>query len=207
MLKSNVRKSLEMATYFGIVIVVLISVVLIERALTKNPNDSTPYVYVMKDMLDNDIPVIGKNQIMLKPFTDTKVKVVKSFYNYLDDKEKQENAIIYNDGTYMQNSGVDFGGATGFDVIAVLDGTVIDVTEDPLLGKTVQIRHNNELISVYQSLSEVKVKKDDTILRSQIIGKSGLSNIAKDLGDHLHFELFYKGQVVNPLEYFDKEIE
>ncbi len=53
----------------------------------------------------------------------------------------------------------------------------------------------------------MKVKKGDNVLRGQVIGKSGLSNISKDLKDHLHFELFYKGQVVNPLDYFDKKIE
>lgn len=58
----------------------------------------------------------------------------------------------------MPNSGVDYGGKENFEVVSILDGTVIDVKEDDLLGKIVEIRHSNEMISVYQSLSEVTVK-------------------------------------------------
>jgi len=208
MLKKNVRRNLGSVIYFSTIFIVLISIFLIEQTYVKGPNNKgTKYNYVMKNLLDKDIPVLAKNQTMLKPFTDSNIKIVRNFYNYKDEKEKQQNALIYHDNTYMQNSGVDFGGVPNFDVIAVLDGVVINVSEDPLLGKNIEIRHSNEMISVYQSLSEVKVNKGDNVLRSQIIGKSGLSNIAKDLSDHLHFELFYKGQVVNPLDYFNKKIE
>ncbi len=51
-----------------------------------------------------------------------------------------------------------------------------------------------------------KVKKDDVVKQGDIIGKSGTSNFSKDLGDHLHFELIYKGQAVNPEEYYEKEL-
>lgn len=81
-----------------------------------------------------------------------------------------------------------------------------NIKEDNLLGKTVDIKHNNEIISIYQSLGEVKVKKDDVVKQGDIIGKSGTSNFSKDLGDHLHFELIYKGQAVNPEEYYEKEL-
>lgn len=104
----------------------------------------------------------------------------------------------------MQNSGVDYRKEGTFDVVAVLDGTVINVKEDNILGNIVEIRHNNEIISVYQSLSDITVKIDDTVLQGQIIGKSGVNNINKQLKEHLHFELYYKGMVVNPENYFGK---
>ena len=67
----------------------------------------------------------------------------------------QENSIILFEDTYMQNSGVDYSLEEVFDVICILDGSVISVKEDNLLGTTVEVRHSNDLISVYQSLSEV----------------------------------------------------
>jgi stage II sporulation protein Q len=208
MLKENVRKGIILSAYFVAVITVITSVFFIQQSLTnKSENGNRNYIYVMDDIVGKDIPVVGQNQVMLKPYTNDKVKIVKSFYDYLGTKEKQEQSLIYHEGTYIQNSGIDFGGVNNFDVVAVLDGTVIDVKEDVLLGKVVQIRHSNELISVYQSLSQVTVKKDDVVSRNQIIGKSGLSNIAKDLNDHLHFELYDKGQIVNPAEYFDKKVQ
>jgi stage II sporulation protein Q len=206
MLRRKVRKSIKSIFYFGIIAIVLISIFFIEQSLTKNIKNKKDYIYVLKNMLDTDIPVIGKNVTILNPFTASDIKVKRGYYNYLDDKEKQETALIFHDNTYLPNSGVDFGGKEGFDVVSILDGTVTKITEDPLLGKTIEIRHNNELVSSYQSLSEVKVKKDDTVLRGQVIGKSGYANIAKDLGNHLHFELYHNGLVVNPLDYFGKKI-
>lgn len=206
MLRRKVRKSIKSIFYFGIIVTVLISIFFIEQSLTKNVKNKKDYIYVLKNMLDTDIPVIGKNVTILNPFTASDIKVKRGYYNYLDDKEKQETALIFHDNTYLPNSGVDFGGKEGFDVVSILDGTVTKITEDPLLGKTIEIRHNNELVSSYQSLSEVKVKKDDTVLRGQVIGKSGYANIAKDLGNHLHFELYHNGLVVNPLDYFGKKI-
>ena len=88
-----------------------------------------------------------------------------------------------------------------------MDGTVIKVLEDKLLGNIVEIRHNNDLISVYQSLAEVKVKNDDVISKGQIIGISGYASIAPNLKEHLHFEVLYKGEVINPESIFNKTID
>ena len=104
----------------------------------------------------------------------------------------------------MQNSGIAYGGKDNFDVIAILDGEVVEVKNDKLLGNIVQIKHNEKIISVYQSLSETNVKKGDTIKQGQVIGKSGTSNISKDLGSHLLFELIINGTTVNPEDYYDK---
>ena len=77
------------------------------------------------------------------------------------------------------------------------------VTDNEVLGKTIKIRHNNDLISTYQSLGEVNVKQDDTVLRGQVIGQSGTSNLYnKDY--NLHFELTYQGKNINPEDSYNK---
>ena len=107
----------------------------------------------------------------------------------------------------MQNSGVDYTSDNSFDVISILDGTVINVYENEILGTSIEIRHNNDLISVYQSLSDVTVKEGDNVIQGQILAKSGLSNINRELNNHLHFELYYKGTIVNPEEYYNKSVD
>ena len=107
----------------------------------------------------------------------------------------------------MQTSGVDYTSDSLFDVISILDGTVINVYENKILGTSIEVRHSNELISVYQSLSEVTVKEGDNVIQGQILAKSGLSNINKELSNHLHFELYYKGSIVNPEEYYNKSVD
>ncbi len=144
---------------------------------------------------------------IVRPYLDSSVSISKTYYDYQGENTDQENAIIYYEDTYIQNSGVDYASQNTFDVVSILDGVVLSVEENDVLGTTVEIRHSNDLISVYQSLSEVSVKKDDQVIQGQIIAKSGLSNINKDLGNHLHFELYYKGKIVNPEEYYNKSLD
>ena len=156
---------------------------------------------------NKDIPVVSTSVKIVKPYLDDTVKLVRSFYDYEGDSADQEKAIIFYEDTYMQNSGADYANENVFDVISILDGTVISVEDNDILGTTVEVRHSNELISVYQSLSDVSVKENDQIIQGQIIAKSGTSNINKDLGNHLHFELYYKGKIVNPEEYYHKSVD
>ena len=159
------------------------------------------------DSGDRDIPVVSTSKTIVKPYLDSDVSLVKGFYDYKADSDSQEKSIIFYENTYMQNSGVTYSSEKVFDVISILDGVVISVENNDILGNTVEIRHNNDLISVYQSLSNVNVKKDDKVIQGQIIAKSGLSNIEKDLGNHLHFELYYKGKIVNPEESYNKSLD
>ena len=87
-----------------------------------------------------------------------------------------------------------------------MDGTVIDVKDDELLGKVIEIRHNNNVISTYNGLSEVSVEKDMVVKSGDMIGISGTSNIFKEAGNHLYFELAVNGKLVNPIDYYDKTL-
>ena len=164
--------------------------------------------YVNSSIIDDkeDREVIKEDVKMVKPYTNEEVQILKYFYDYQAEAATQEKSILYHENTYIQNSGMDFGLTDTFDVVSVLDGTVVDVREDELLGTVVEIKHDNDFISSYQSLSEVSVKKNDTIKQGQVIGKSGTNTIDQDLGNHLHFELYKSGEVVDPSKYFDQVI-
>jgi len=164
------------------------------------------YNYVSSIILSKDIPVINETTRIMKPFTSESVEIGKYYYDYKGEAANQEKSLTRHDNTYIQNSGLDYKAADVFDVVAILDGTVTKVTEDELLGKAIEIKHDNDYITVYQSLSEISVKKGDVVTQGQVIGKSGNNEIDKDLGNHLHFEMYLKGTVVNPEEYIDKEI-
>jgi len=165
--------------------------------------------YVNSSIIDDnerEKEVIKEEIKMIKPYTDENVQTLKYFYDYQAEAATQEKSILYHENTYIQNSGMDFGLTDTFDVVSVLDGTVVDVREDELLGTVVEIKHDNDFISSYQSLSEVSVKKNDTVKQGQVIGKSGTNTIDQDLGNHLHFELYKSGSVVDPSKYFDQVI-
>ena len=75
------------------------------------------------------------------------------------------------------------------------------------MGYIVEIKSSNDIILSYQSLSETTVKENDIIKKGQTIGISGKSTIGSELGNHLHLEMYHNGQVVNPEEYYNKNIK
>lgn len=207
MTERRLKKSVIYGVYSLGIIALIGTIYLIESSISKESFKEDDTTYVSKTIFDDTIPVVADEVKILRPYSDAEIKVVKSYYDYQADEESQKNSIIFHEGTYMQSSGVAYGGKENFEVKSVLDGTVVDVKEDKLLGKIVEIKHSNDLISVYQSLSEVTVTKDAVVKQGDVIGKSGTSTISNELGNHLYFELIVKGTTVNPEQYFDKLVK
>lgn len=189
------------------IVSVMFGTAMLRSNLQKDTSEDELTSYVTSTVLEEEQPVIKESTMMINPYTDTTISIGKNYYDYKADAETQEKSIVYHDNTYMQNSGTDFVGEKVFDVVAVLDGSVTDVKEDETLGKVVEIKHENGYISIYQSLSEVSVKKGDMVTQGQVIGKSGTNELDKDMGNHLHFELYVNGTVVNPTLYLNKELQ
>ena len=207
-LKGWVLPSLYAFFFVGVFLVTLgVSNVLMEKSSDPKNKEKEEINYVSDSIIDEEKPVVQEVETMLKPYINVEAKISKYYYDYKATEENQEKSLTYHDNTYMQNSGIDYTAENIFDVVSVLDGTVVNVKEDDLLGKCVEIKHDNNYTSVYQSLSEVNVKKGDNVIRGQLIGKSGENKLDKDLGNHLHFELYIKGKVVSPLDYIDKEVK
>ena len=207
MIKRKLKSFVVPAIYSVAIVISIFSMYLVKNIFTKNMDSNKNEVkYVDYEItgVDNVIPVISTSTHIIKPYTNNDVKIVNNFYNYQGDAESQQNSILYYENTYMQNSGVDYAMDSEFDVVSILDGTVIKVEENDILGVIVEIRHTNDLISIYQSLKDVSVKVDDKVVQGQIIAKSGTSNINTSLTNHLHFELYHKGMVVNPEDYYNK---
>lgn len=190
---------------FLLIIAIFVSIVNLKES---NNFSETPsnIDYVTKTILDDEIAVINTTTKIINPYTDQSVTIGKYFYDYKAESTQQEKSIIYHNDTYMQNSGIDFVSQNTFDVVAVLNGTVTNVTENETLGKTVEINHDNGYVTIYQSLSEISVKKGDTISQGQVIGKSGTNELDKEIGNHLHFEFYANGQVVDPTLYLNKDL-
>ena len=89
-------------------------------------------------------------------------------------------------------------------VVAAADGIVEQVYTCELMGLTVEIRHADDTISVYQSLSgEAEVIAGQEVRQGDVIGKTGSSADCEVLeGDHLHFALIRDGVYLNPQERF-----
>lgn len=205
MTKRKLKKPVAYALY-GLVFVSVFGAIFSIESATSPKLQEPDMEYVSKTIIENNEPVVAINNVIKRPYNNETVKIVKDYYDYKDESVEQENSIIYYEDTYLQSSGVSYAGEVSFEVMSILDGTVNSVSENELLGNIVEIDHGNGIIGYYQSLSEVNVKKGDTVVQGQTIGKSGFSNIAKDLNDHLNFELSIKGKLVNPENYYDRNI-
>ena len=206
--KSNLKLLAVPAIYVSAILVFITSMYLIGRVVNTGSFESNEDMeYVDKEIVtDNEyIPVVATDNTILKPYINESVTKNKSFYNYQAEKKEQEDSIIIYQDTYMQNSGIDYKYNESFDVISILDGKVIEVTENEILGKTIKIKHNNDLISTYQSLQEVSVNVDDTVLRGQKIGMSGTCSLYSS-DYNLHFELSYQGKTIDPETSYNKTI-
>lgn len=103
------------------------------------------------------------------------------------------------------HSGVDLAGNKGESIYATGKGKVVEVSINFFgYGNEVVIDHGFGYKTRYAHLSEFLVKEGDTVERGQIIARMG--STGKSSGTHLHYEVLYKNNRVNPMNYFDKEI-
>lgn len=185
-----------------LVLIPVLTMIIFSKESMKKTND-----LVTTDTISDTVPVINETRKMINPYTDSSVTISKSYYDYKGEATEQEKSITVYENTYIQNTGIDYVSTNTFDVLSVLDGTVVTVKEDELLGKVIEVKHDNGLITSYQSLSEITVQKNDKIKQGQVIGKSGTNELDKEIGNHLHFEIYENGSSVNPLNYLNKEVD
>lgn len=207
MKKSSRNYLLQGIIFACLGLVCLISYATIQSLKVANDKQIDNLEYVSYEILtDNVMPVSKEEKVektdLVRPYEDQSVEIGKSFYDYQGEEETQQDSIIYYENTYIQNTGVDYVSKEVFQVRAIKDGTVTSITKDDITGTTIKIEHDNNMISVYQSVDKVTVKEKDKVTKGQQIAVSGTNNINSSLGNHLHFELYNKNVLVDPEKYF-----
>lgn len=96
--------------------------------------------------------------------------------------------------------GVDLVTAPKESVLSTLDGTVVFAGFDPNFGNVIQVQHKNGFLSIYKHNELLLKEVGDHVTAGEAIALVG--NTGKlSTGPHLHFELWYKGNPVNPEDY------
>lgn len=100
----------------------------------------------------------------------------------------------------IKHYGVDIAAEPKESVMATLDGTVVYAGFDPNFGNVIQIQHKNGFLSIYKHNELLLKQPGDHVVAGEAIALVG--NTGKlSTGPHLHFELWYKGNPVNPEDY------
>ncbi|SDO62587.1 stage II sporulation protein Q [Paenibacillus sp. yr247] len=141
---------------------------------------------------DGAVAVNAPAETMQWPVKDKSlVDISIPFYDTNATNEVKQAAMIQYNDQLTPHTAIDLKSKDGaaFDVLAALSGKVTAVEQNPVVGNLVEITHSNGLISVYQSLSDVKVAKGAEVKKGDIIAKAGRNDFEKEDGVHLHFEV------------------
>ena len=97
---------------------------------------------------------------------------------------------------------VDIAAPNNSTVSAVLDGTIISAAWNDETGFTVQIQHTNDLVSIYKHNTRLLKKAGERVSAGTPIALVGDEG-SLSTGPHLHFELWHKGEPVDPTMYIN----
>lgn len=128
---------------------------------------------------DMAIPVTGK---LILPFADDRLV----YHKTLDQ--------------WSTHKGVDIQAAEGTPVKAVLDGEVVEILNDTIMGISIVIKHDNELLTIYSNLStDAMVEVGEKVKKGQTISAVGKTASVKTLeGPLLHFQVLKDDKFVDP---------
>ena len=103
-------------------------------------------------------------------------------------------------GSSKFHEGLDFAASKGTDVFATGDGKITLAKREAGYGNCIDIDHGYNYRTRYAHLSEILVNAGEEVKRGQLIGKVG--STGKSTGPHLHYEVRFKDEPQNPVNYY-----
>lgn len=97
--------------------------------------------------------------------------------------------------------GIDIANNDKSTVTSVADGIVISTYYSTTDGYVIMVQHPGNLISIYKRNASLLKKTGSRVSAGTPIALMGNSSSESSKNSHLHFELWYNGFPVNPLEY------
>jgi murein DD-endopeptidase MepM/ murein hydrolase activator NlpD len=120
--------------------------------------------------------------------------VFTSSYGYRYSPFKNQSGIGPTDQEFHQ--GVDISAIKGMNVYSFLDGVVVESRYRSGYGNVIVIDHGQGFKTKYAHLKMRLVRTGDNVKKAAVIALSG--NTGRSTGPHLHFEIYYQGQLIDP---------
>ena len=158
-------------------------------------------LYLQSTSFDQVVEMCRNQEEMLKcipaiqPVANKDLKRMASGYGMRIDP-------IY--GTTRFHEGMDFSAPTGTDIYATGDGVVVKMGWQTGYGNTIVIDHGFGYQTLYAHLKEFRTQRGKRVVRGEVIG--GVGNTGKSSGPHLHYEVHKDGRVVNPVNFYFKDL-
>ena len=158
-------------------------------------------LYLQSTSFDQVVEMCRNQEEMLKcipaiqPVANKDLKRMASGYGTRIDP-------IY--GTTRFHEGMDFSAPSGTDIYATGDGVVVKMGWQTGYGNTIVIDHGFGYQTLYAHLKEFRTQRGKRVVRGEVIG--GVGNTGKSSGPHLHYEVHKDGRVVNPVNFYFKDL-
>jgi murein DD-endopeptidase MepM/ murein hydrolase activator NlpD len=105
---------------------------------------------------------------------------------------------------WTDHKGLDFAAPQGTPVYATGDGKVLMAYFSESYGNVIYLDHGYDFESRYAHLVKFVVRPGEQVKRGQLIGYVG--NTGNSVAPHLHYEILIKGQPVNPINFFQRDL-
>lgn len=204
------REGVQKLLFIGVLVMVFgvffVSLYLSSGTEKPTPNDpTTPSTPEDPEKPDDPKPAPEKFRMPVS----SEYVIVRKYYEVEAEVADQELAVIQFGSKYFLSKGLSLSSKSGenFDVVASLSGTVMDVSDSSVYGKTVMIEHEDGVVTEYISLSEVLVAVGDSVAQGDKIGVSGTNEYDVLAANHVHFRVSKNGEYYNPELLVDKQID
>lgn len=102
-------------------------------------------------------------------------------------------------GQSAMHEGVDFMAEPGTAIHASAGGVVVYADTHAQYGNMVEVDHGNDIVTRYAHASRLTVRVGQVVRRGDIIAEVG--HTGRSTGNHLHFEVRYKGTAQSPVRF------
>jgi len=164
---------------------------------TKKLNELKKELYIQSKSYDELVMLAKNKENMLQnlpaiqPVLNKNLKQMASGYGWRIDP-------VYH--TRRFHAGMDFAAPVGANIYATGNGQVISAGWQQGYGNCVQINHGYGYLTLYGHMSAFKIRAGQKVKRGDVIGLVG--STGKSTGPHLHYEVHFKGEIMNPQNYY-----
>lgn len=192
----SVRKSVAgKSDYYAQLLTMTNSQIAVEA--TKKYDAIKKQLYIQSKSYDELVKLAGTQEEMLQcipaiqPILNKDLNRTASGFGWRIDP-------IYR--TRRFHAGMDFSAPIGTEIYATGNGTIRKSGWQQGYGNTVEVNHGFGYLTRYGHMQKVNVRVGQKVKRGDVIGFVG--STGKSTGPHLHYEVHYKGQVMNPQNYY-----
>ena len=160
-----------------------------------------------KILVENDTSFVVNRKINNEKISDVAANNSTEFVNSNKGTKKNDIYIAPLKGEISKkidikigHYGVDIVGSKNAPIKSIMNGAVIFSGWNTETGNTIILQHSNGFLSVYKHNSALFKEIGDFVDLGEAIGVIGNTGTLTD-GPHLHFELWYRGVPLDPMEY------